>query len=56
MAALGWPLALGLVALGLLLAVIGYVAVWYGWSWVLLRAWRRRQRQRAQARMAPLKP
>ncbi|HEY4371188.1 MAG TPA: DUF2062 domain-containing protein [Burkholderiales bacterium] len=48
MAGLGWPLALGLVALGVLLAVIGYVLVWYGWSWALIRAWRRRQRTRAQ--------
>jgi uncharacterized protein (DUF2062 family) len=56
MTALGWPLALGLVALGLLLAVIGYVVVWYGWSWMLVRAWRRRQRSRAAVRPVPLKP
>lgn len=56
MTSLGWPLALGLAALGLLLAVIGYVVVWYGWSWMLVRAWRRRQRSRVMARSAPLKP
>jgi uncharacterized protein (DUF2062 family) len=56
MTSLGWPLALGLAALGLLLAAIGYVVVWYGWSWALVRAWRRRQRSRALARPAALKP
>jgi uncharacterized protein (DUF2062 family) len=48
MVSLGWPLALGLLALGLILAVVGYVVVWFGWSWGLLYAWRRRQRRRAR--------
>jgi len=50
MVSLGWPLALGLVALGLILAVIGYMVVWFGWSWALVYAWRRRHRRRARAR------
>lgn len=47
MMSLGWPLAIGLVALGLILAVIGYVVVWFGWSWALAHAWHKRQRERA---------
>ena len=52
MVSLGWPLALGLAVLGLVLAVLGYVIVWFGWSWALARAWRKRQRLRAQAKTA----
>ena len=52
MLSLGWPLALGLVALGVLLAIVGYLIVWFGWSWALVYAWRRRQRERAARRAA----
>jgi len=48
--ALGKPLALGLPALALTLAVAGYVAVQVGWRlWVVL-AWRARRRRRDAAR------
>ncbi|MFA7267892.1 MAG: DUF2062 domain-containing protein [Sterolibacterium sp.] len=42
MIGLGTPLALGLVLLGALLAVAGYIAVRFFWRIYLLRAWRRR--------------
>jgi uncharacterized protein (DUF2062 family) len=44
--ALGKPLAVGLVALGLTLAALGYVAVQLGWRAYVVLAWRRRQRER----------
>jgi uncharacterized protein (DUF2062 family) len=44
--ALGKPLAIGLVALGLTLAALGYVAVQLGWRAYVVLAWRRRQRER----------
>jgi len=47
---LGWPLVLGLVALGLVLAVAGYTIVWFGWGWTLV--WARRRRRLARARRA----
>lgn len=46
MVSLGWPLALGLVALGVILAVAGYFIVWFGWSWSLIWARRRRKLKR----------
>ena len=46
--ALGKPLAIGLVALGLTLAALGYVAVQLGWRAYVVLAWRRRQRERAR--------
>jgi uncharacterized protein (DUF2062 family) len=49
MMALGKPLALGLLALGLTLAAIGYCAVRLGWRAYVVAAWRKRARER-QAR------
>ena len=49
MLALGKPLAVGLPALGLTLAVLGYVAVRLGWRLYIVLAWRARCRRR-QAR------
>jgi len=46
MVSLGWPLALGLVALGVILSVAGYFIVWFGWSWSLIWARRRRKLRR----------
>ena len=46
MMALGKPLGVGLVALGLTLALLGYAAVRIGWRIYLVTAWRRRQRRR----------
>ena len=47
--ALGKPLALGLPALALTLAVLGYVAVQVGWRLWVLYSWRARQRRRRDA-------
>ncbi|MGH8675733.1 MAG: DUF2062 domain-containing protein [Burkholderiales bacterium] len=47
--ALGKPLAVGLVALALTLAALGYVAVQVGWRVYVVMAWRARRRRR-QAR------
>lgn len=44
--ALGKPLAVGLVALGLTLALVGYVAVRLAWRIYVVHAWRVRQRRR----------
>jgi uncharacterized protein (DUF2062 family) len=44
--ALGKPLFVGLVALGLTLAFIGYWAVQLGWRCYVVLAWRRRQKSR----------
>jgi uncharacterized protein (DUF2062 family) len=49
MMSLGKPLAVGLPALALTLAVVGYAAVRIGWRVLLVAAWRRRQRRRRQA-------
>jgi uncharacterized protein len=46
--ALGRPLLVGLVALGLTLAALGYVAVQVGWRIYVVHAWRDRQRRRQQ--------
>jgi uncharacterized protein (DUF2062 family) len=46
MLALGKPLAVGLVALALTLAAIGYLAVRIGWRVHVTAAWRRRCRRR----------
>jgi uncharacterized protein len=43
LAALGQPLALGLFALALTLAAIGYAAVGIAWRIHVVRAWRRRK-------------
>ncbi len=45
---LGKPLAVGLVALGLTLAVAGYFATRIGWRAYVLLAWRARRRRRAR--------
>jgi uncharacterized protein len=50
--ALGKPLAVGLVALALTLAAIGYVAVQVGWRVYVVLAWRARCKRRA-AKPAP---
>lgn len=44
--ALGKPLAVGLVALGTTLALVGYVAVRLAWRIYVVHAWRVRQRRR----------
>jgi uncharacterized protein (DUF2062 family) len=44
--ALGKPLFVGLVALGLTLAFVGYWAVQLGWRCYVVLAWRRRQKSR----------
>lgn len=44
--ALGKPLALGLVALGLTLALLGYLAVQLGWRAYVILAWRARRAKR----------
>lgn len=43
---LGKPLAVGLVALAITLAVIGYIAVQIGWRIYVVSAWRARSRRR----------
>lgn len=50
MAGLGKPLFVGLLLLGLTLAALGYFGVRAAWRYHLVRAWRRRQRQRAAVR------
>ncbi len=44
--ALGKPLFVGLVALGLTLAALGYLAVQLGWRAYVMLAWRRRRKAR----------
>jgi len=46
MLSLGRPLAVGLVALSLTLAAVGYAAVQIGWRAYVIAAWRRRQARR----------
>ncbi len=46
--ALGKPLAVGLVALALTLAALGYVAVQLAWRAYVLLAWRARRRRRLE--------
>jgi uncharacterized protein (DUF2062 family) len=51
---LGRPLAVGLVALALTLAALGYVAVDFAWRWSVITAWRRRAAtRRADRKSAP---
>src|SRR3990172_1495668 len=45
---LGTPLAVGLLALALILAVLGYACVQIGWRAYVIRAWRRRRQLRSQ--------
>ena len=46
MLSLGKPLAVGLVALALTLAAVGYGAVQLGWRAYVMAAWRARKRRR----------
>ena len=46
MMGLGKPLGVGLLALGLTLAGVGYAAVHVGWRIYVVAAWRKRQRRR----------
>ena len=48
MFALGKPLAVGLLALGLSLAALGYVAVRLGWRAYVVLAWRARAKRRSR--------
>ena len=50
MLALGKPLAVGLVALALTLAALGYVVVQLGWRVYVILAWRARARRRGRPR------
>jgi uncharacterized protein (DUF2062 family) len=45
---MGAPLAVGLVALALGLAALGYACVQIGWRAYVIRAWRNRHRQRSK--------
>lgn len=49
MLSLGKPLALGLVLLAVTLALAGYVVAALGWRLHVIRAWRRRARERKAA-------
>jgi uncharacterized protein (DUF2062 family) len=49
MLSLGKPLALGLVALALTLAVVGYIAVELAWRVYIISAWRARAKRRRAA-------
>jgi uncharacterized protein (DUF2062 family) len=48
MLGLGKPLAIGLVALGVTLAALGYMAVQLGWRIYVTAAWRARKRRRSR--------
>jgi uncharacterized protein (DUF2062 family) len=48
MLGLGKPLGIGLVALGLTLAAVGYLATRVGWRIYVVSAWRARARKRAR--------
>ena len=50
MLSLGKPLGLGLIALALGLAVLGWFSVWFGWRWYVVSAWRRRAKRRLELR------
>ena len=45
---MGTPLGVGLVALALALAALGYACVQVGWRAYVVRAWRKRRRLRSQ--------
>jgi hypothetical protein len=45
---LGTPLAVGLLALALILAVLGYACVQLGWRAYVIRAWRKRRQGRSK--------
>jgi uncharacterized protein (DUF2062 family) len=46
--AMGTPLAVGLLALALILAALGYVCVQIGWRAYVIRAWRKRRELRSK--------
>jgi uncharacterized protein (DUF2062 family) len=48
MMALGKPLAIGLLALGLTLATLGYLIARFGWRAWVVAEWRARARRREQ--------
>ena len=48
MLSMGTPLAVGLVALALGLAALGYACVQIGWRAYVIRAWRKRRQLRSQ--------
>ena len=52
MVSLGTPLAIGLVALALTLAALGYAAVQVGWRLYVMLAWHRRGKRRREGRDA----
>ena len=52
MLSLGKPLAIGVLALALTLAVLGYVAAALAWRLHVVRAWRRRAAARLSTRMS----
>ena len=45
---MGTPLAVGLPALALTLAALGYACVQFGWRAYVIRAWRKRRQARSQ--------
>ena len=45
---LGTPLAVGLLALALILAALGYACVQIGWRAYVIRAWRKRRQLRSK--------
>ena len=45
---MGMPLAVGLPALALILAALGYACVEIGWRAYVIRTWRRRQQLRSK--------
>jgi hypothetical protein len=45
---MGTPLAVGLLALALILAALGYACVQFGWRLYVIRAWRKRRQLRSQ--------
>ncbi len=49
MLGLGWPLVLGVLSLGTLLAVAGYALVWFAWP-ILVKRQRRQRLTRRQSR------
>lgn len=54
MLGLGKPLGLGLVILALALALLGWLAVWFGWRWYVVVAWRRRRARRRSGAARPM--
>ena len=53
LASLGKPVLVGLPLLASIFAVVGYLAVWWGWRLYTVIAWRARQRRRDKETPAP---